>query len=439
MAAYGLGDFTINTALTSLSLVYASYFLTQVVGLPGTLAGLVPLIARAVDAFTDPLMGRISDRTTWRGGRRRPYFLIGAIPLGVAFAMLWWSIPVESQFIKFTYYVSVYCSLSLAITVLAVPYLALMPEMATGYDARTTLNTWRNAGSLLGVFAAIGIRPVAEALGGGSSGFAIAGAIYGLLIALPWWVVHRVSFERSDFQGRVSEVGFFDTLRLVLSNRTFAQLTGLYLFGRIAMDMISTLLILYFTFWIGRSGDFELFMGFFIFCVMLSLPGWLRIAPRFDKSTLFIFGSLWWAAFQVVTIFFDSESPRWLLFGYGALAAIGYAVVDLMPWAMVGEAVDADELASGERREGIYNGVFTFLRKLAGALAVFLVLSFLDVLGFVQGDEQTETVRQAIRWLTGTLPVVCLLVSVQIARGYPLTREAHEEIVRQLEARGAAS
>ncbi|MGI9431560.1 MAG: MFS transporter, partial [Myxococcota bacterium] len=195
----------------------------------------------------------------------------------------------------------------------------------------------------------------------------------------------------------------------------------------------------YFTYWIGRSGDFELFMGLFIFFVMLSLPGWLRIAPRFDKSTVFIFGSLWWAAFQVLTIYFDAESPRWLLFAYGALAAIGYAVVDLMPWAMVGEAVDADELASGERREGIYNGVFTFLRKLAGALAVFLVLSFLDVLGFVQGDEQTETVRQAIRWMTGTLPVVCLLVSVQIARGYPLTREAHEEIVSQLEARGAAS
>jgi Na+/melibiose symporter-like transporter len=280
---------------------------------------------------------------------------------------------------------------------------------------------------------------VAELFGGGSNGFALAGALYGVFVALPWLLVHRVSFERQDFQRAASAVGFRDTLRLVFANRTFAQLTGLYLFGRIAMDMIGALLILYFTYWIGRSGDFEWFMGVFILCVMLSLPGWLRFAPRFDKSTLFIFGSLWWAAFQLLTFFFDADTPRWALFAYGALAAIGYAVVDLMPWAMVGEAVDQDELESGERREGIYNGVFTFLRKLAGALAVFLVLSFLDLLGFEQGEAQTETVRQAIRWLTASLPVACLLVSVRIARAYPLTRAAHEEIVAALEARRGRS
>jgi len=435
MAAYGLGDFTVNTALVSLSLVYASYYLTQIAGLSGTLAGLVPLVARAVDAFTDPLMGRISDRTTWKSGRRRPYFLIGAVPFGVSFALLWVDVPFASQAAKFAYYAGAYCLLSLAITVLSVPYLALLPEMATGYDSRTTLNTWRNAGSMFGVFAAIGIRPVAELFGGGANGFALAGALYGVLVALPWLLVHRVSFERPDFQRGASEIGFRDTLRLVFANRTFAQLTGLYLFGRIAMDMIGALLILYFTYWIGRSGDFEVFMAIFIFCVILSLPGWLRFAPRFDKATIFIFGSLWWAAFQTLTFFFDADSPRWILFAYGSLAAIGYAVVDLMPWAMVGEAVDQDELESGERREGVYNGVFTFLRKLAGALAVFLVLSFLDLLGFEKGAEQTETVRQAIRWLTASLPVACLLVSVQLARGYPLTRAAHEEIVSLLESR----
>ena len=435
MAAYGLGDFTINTALTSLGLVYASFYLTQIAGLSGTLAGLVPLIARAVDAFTDPLMGRISDRTRWRAGRRRPYFLIGAVPFGLAFALLWVDVPFASQAAKFAYYAAAYCLLSVASTVLAVPYLALLPEMATGYDSRTTLNTWRNVGSLLGVFAAIGIRPVAELFGGGSSGFALAGACYGVLVALPWLVVHRVSFERPEYQRAQSPLGFRETLRVVFANRTFAQLTAMYLFGRIAMDMISALLILYFTFWIGRGSDFELFMFVFLLCVMFSLPGWLRVAPRFDKVTIFIFGSLWWAAFQLLTAVFDGESSRFVLFAYGALAAIGYAVVDLMPWAMVGEAVDEDELESGERREGIYNGVFTFLRKLAGAIAVFGVLSLLDVLGFVKGEEQTETVRQAIRWLTASLPVVCLLISVQLARGYPLTREAHAQIVAQLEAR----
>ena len=136
---YATGDFTINTALSALSLVYAGYFLTQVAGLPGTLAGLVPLIGRFVDAFTDPAMGRLSDLTHLRAGRRRPYFLIGALPFGISFALLWTEPGIASVAGRFAYYTLVYCALSLSMTILAVPYLALLPEMATGYDDRTSL------------------------------------------------------------------------------------------------------------------------------------------------------------------------------------------------------------------------------------------------------------------------------------------------------------
>ena len=87
-ATFALGDYTVNTVLSALSFYYVTYFLVQVAGLQIDYAGYVQLIARFVDAFTDPLMGRISDRTRWRAGRRRPWFLIGAIPFGVSFALL---------------------------------------------------------------------------------------------------------------------------------------------------------------------------------------------------------------------------------------------------------------------------------------------------------------------------------------------------------------
>jgi len=434
-AVYALGDFTVNTVLASLSLVYASFYLTQVAGMRGALAGLVPLIARAVDAFTDPLMGRISDETRWAGGRRRPYFLLGAIPFGVSFALLWWDVPLESQAAKFAYYTAVYSLLSIAMTVLSVPYLALIPEMAEDYDERTSLNTYRNVGSTLGIFAAIGIRPLAEAMGGGGAGFALAGALLGLVLTVPWIFVHRVSFERPDFQRTVDGMGFIDGLRALARHRTFVQLTGLYLVGRVAFDLVGALMILYMTFWIGRSGDFEPVMFLFLVSVVAALPVWLRIARHYEKSTIFIFGSLWWAGFQVLTLFFGPATPFWAMFVYAPLAAIGFAVVDLMPWSMVGEVVDEDDLLHGERREGLYNGVFTFLRKLAGAVGVFMVLAVLDLAGLTQAPEQSETVRQTIRFMNGLLPAVCLLVGAFLARGYPLTRSAHAEITRQLAAR----
>ena len=84
------------------------------------------------------------------------------------------------------------------------------------------------------------------------------------------------------------------------------------------------------------------------------------------------------------------EWPRWLIFAWVPIVGLGYAVVDLMPWSMLGEVIDEDDLATGERREGLYNGVFTFLRKLGGALGVFLVMGLLDVLGYQKGEGRAK-------------------------------------------------
>ncbi len=438
-AAYSLGDLTVNTALSALTLVYASYFLIEQAGLRSALAGLVPLVARGLDAFADPIMGRITDATSWRAGRRRPYFLLGAVPFGIGFAALWWTPPFASQGALFAYYTAAYVLVSLSMTVLSVPYLALIPEMALGYDARTSLNTYRSAGAVVGILAAVGIRPLAEAFGGGAGGFLSAGAVYGVALAAPWLLVHRVSFERPDFQGRGAEAGLGEALRAVFSHRTFTQLTALYIFGRIAMDLVGTLLILFMTHWILRSRDFEPLMGLFLCCVLLALPVWLRLARRHDKARVFVAGSLLWAAVSLVALAFGPETPRWALLLWAAASAFGFAVVDIMPWSMVGDVIDEDDLAHGERREGLYNGVFTFLRKLGGALGVFLVLGILDLAGFekrADGGAQSETVRQTIRWLTALSPCAFLLVGVAFARGYPLGRDAHARIVTALAERG---
>jgi sugar (glycoside-pentoside-hexuronide) transporter len=433
---YALGDVTVNTALSAMGLVYTTYFLTQYAELRPVLAGLVPLVGRAVDAVSDPLMGRISDRTPWRAGRRRPYFLIGALPFGVSFALLWLSPPLASQAARFAYYTTVYCSLALSMTVLSVPYLAIQPEMAVDYDARTSLNTYRTVGSLLGVVAAVFIRPVAYAYGGGSAGFAAAGIVYGVLLALPWAAVYGVTFERRDFQTRRAETGWIEGFRIALSHRAFAQLTALYIMGRIAMDLAAALIILYVHFWLGRPEDFEPLMLLFLGSAVLALPLWLRIAQHRDKASVFIVGSLWWMTFSLILVLVQPWWPRALVFAFVPLLGIGYAVVDLMPWSMVGEVIDEDDLRTGERREGLFNGLFTFIRKLGGALGVFLVMGSLDVAGYQPGEQQTETARQAIRWLTAAGPAFFLALGVWLARGYPLTRAAHRNILAALTRRG---
>ncbi len=434
-AVFALGDLTVNTALSALSIVYTTYFLTQVAGLRPVLAGLVPFVGRIVDAVTDPLMGRISDHTTLAGGRRRPYFLIGAVPFGAAFALLWVDPGFTSQWALFGYYAAVYCVLSVASTVVSVPYLALIPEMATDYDDRTSLNTYRAIGAIIGVFCAIALRPVAAMFGEGGSGFAAAGVVYGIGMALPWVFIRRVTFERPEFSSRESTTGLFESFRTALRRRSFVQLMGLYLTGRVAMDLVGAMLILYFTYWLGRGADFEIAMTVFLLTTIVVLPVWLRLSLRRDKATVFRAGCTIWMVVQGLLVLALPDTDDVILYGAVCAAGIGYGVVDLMPWAMLGEVIDEDELETGERREGLYNGLFMFLRKLAGALVVLVVLGGLDALGFAKGETQNDVVRIAILLLSTLAPAGLLALSIWLARDYPITRAVHATILKQLESR----
>jgi sugar (glycoside-pentoside-hexuronide) transporter len=408
---YSLGDHTINIQLAAVSLFFL-FFLTEVAGLAPAWAGLVLLIGRAVDAFTDPAMGRLSDRTRWRLGRRRPFFLIGAVPFGVTFALLWSTPDGAGPAALFAYFVAVYVANALCSTVLAVPYMALLPEMALGYQERTSMNTWRMIAVLVAILAtAVGMPWLVDAFGGGAGGYAGAGAIYGVWIALPWLVVYVVSYERQGFR-RPGSDGFVAGMRRLARHRSYRILAGLFLAARIAVDVVGALLLFYFTHWLGRPEDFPLAMGIMLGTAMLSLPGWLAISRRFDKRTLFIAGVLWWAAVQIGIGLLEPAHPRAFVFLLVALAGIGYGMADPMPWSMLGDVIDEDEIASGERREGVYAGFFTFLRKLGGASGVAVAGVVLQMAGFERG-------------------------AAWIARRYPLSRIRHARMLAELEARRA--
>jgi sugar (glycoside-pentoside-hexuronide) transporter len=437
-ACYALGDHTLNLALSVLSLFYL-FFLTEVAGLRPALASVVMLLGRTIDAFTDPFMGRISDLTRSRLGRRRPYFLLGAVPFGLGFAALWVDPPHLSEGMRFVYYTGAYAFHTIASTILTVPYVALLPEMTLDYGERTSISTYRSAASVLGtILAAVATLPGVAFFGGGAQGYLVMGCIYGVWLSIPWAVVFLRTTERPDFQ-REPRHSFVEGVRLAAGHRAYRQLMALYLCSRVAMDVVGAMLIYYFTFWLTRPGDFEVTMGLMLVAAVVSLPFWLRAAAGIDKRTLFIAGSCWWAVAQLCFLLATPSWPAWSMLALGALAGIGYAVADLMPWSMLGDVVDADELRTEERREGVYAGFFTFLRKLSGASAVALAGLALDFAGFEGGKQPSPTALETIRWLTGAVPAAFILLAIVLARRYPISRARHAEIRRALDARASAA
>jgi sugar (glycoside-pentoside-hexuronide) transporter len=438
-AVFALGDHTVNIVLSAASLLYL-FFLTNVAGMRPALAAAVVWVARAVDAFTDPTMGRISDLTRIRGERRRPYFLLGALPFGIFFALMWQVPESMGQTGLFVYYATVYVGVSLSMTCVSVPYLALIPEMATGYDERTSLNTYRGAAAVLGTLAAVVMKLVVERMGGTPGAWEIVAVGMAVWLVLPWIFVFAVSFERPGYQ-RESQIGFREGARILARHRNYRVLTGFYILARIAVDLIGAMFIYYFAVWLRREEDFVPTMGTFLVLVVACLPVWRKIAEHRDKKDIFIVGCAWWLVVQLVIVVGSPEWPRWTMVAIASLAAIGYAVADLMPWAMLGDVVDEDEVATGERREGMYVGFFMFIRKLGGATAVAAIGVALDLVGYdgkLPAADQPDAAVTAVRILTGLVPAIFLALAIKVAMGYSLTRDAHQQILDAIKARTAS-
>jgi len=431
---YGLGDHSINVALVALTMILP-FYLTEVVGMRFALAGLVPLVGRSVDAITDVWMGRLSDRTTWKAGRRRPFLLIGALPFAFSFWLIWVVPPIESPGLQFAYYATIYALFSISMTVVAIPYQALLPELTDDYHERSTLATFRSVSSILGtLLTLLCFKPLADALGGDAPAWTTAGALLATWILLPWLPIFWVTYERNR-QTAPPTLGARDYFGLLVANASFRRLIGLFAFGRIAIDLPMALFLHYFTYVIGRPGDFEIVMGIFLVSTVVAMPVWLRLARGRDKSTIYIWSGCGWV-FGLLCLFVNQpEWPFAVIVVSTILAGVGYSAADMLPWSMVADVADEDEIRSGERREGLYVGVFTFVRKLAGALGVALAFNVLDWVGFEAGEEPREAVLWVLRSLTALIPVLFVILSMWIAAGYPLGRRRHEEILEQLARR----
>jgi len=242
-----------------------------------------------------------------------------------------------------------------------------------------------------------------------------------------------VTFER-PIENAPPPQPILSAIRDLASHPAYLQLSAIFIAARIAVDMSSAGLVFYFTYWIGRPDDFFLTIFTLLISSMASLPLWLRLSRRFDKHRLFCAGATWWALLFVAMFFIDASFPRPLLFVFIALTGLGYCAADLMPWAMIGEVIDEDELATGLRREGLYNGFFTFLRKIAGASGVAFGAWVLNAAGYVPNAAQGDDALLAIRVMAALAPAAFLSAAIAFAWSYPLTREKHEVIRAALDA-----
>lgn len=439
--AYGVGD--VGPALVAtLQGFFLNAFLLDVAGLRPAQAATIFLVVKIWDSVNDPIVGWLSDHTHTRWGRRRPWLLFGAVPFGLAW-FLQWQVPDVGSSGLFWYYLVVALLLDTGITAVNVPYTALTPEIAPGYDERTNLTTYRFSFSILGGMAAlISHETILRASDSVVTGFAVSAALMGLVIVVTNFITFAYT-EETFFQAGAEqqEPGFLEGFVIAFKNRPFVMVTAVYLLTWLCIQFVQANLQLYVRYWMGADDQFIFLAVALQLSIFVSLVIWSKISERIGKRHVYFIGAGFWIGVEIVLFFIQPGQMAFLLL-LAVLAGIGASVGYLIPWSMLPDVVDLDELHTGLRREGVYYGFFVFLQKLGISLGLAISNLAFEAAGYINDPEpgppfpiQPGAVLLALRLFVSLVPVLILLISIPIVYKYPLTAERHTEIRAELARR----
>ena len=451
---YGTGDWSTASFGTLRQLFYA-IFLTDVVGLEPRLASFVALVGILWDAINDPIVGTLTDRVQTRWGRRRPFLLFFAIPFGASFLLFWWTPPIENQVLLAVVVCIAFILADSLQTLVYVPFISLLPEIAPDYDQRTELTGYRMFFNLLAsLTTAVAAPAIVDSIlaSGGTQqqGYMLIAALFGGMAALPFLLIFAAVRERTrseEEQKREKETPFMEAVRTAWSNIPFRYATILYMLNWITFDLVGLSLPFFLTYWVARGNLLEKALGLpiesTVFALLLitslvMLPFWIWLSHRLSKRSAYILGMGFWAVVQLLIFSIQPGQVNYVLV-LAVMAGVSVSSAHVLPDAMFPDVIEWDELRTGRRQEGIYYGVMNFVRKTTGALAIFVALQVLGWFGYqappvgATSFQQSANTLGAIRFLIGPFGAVLLFSAIGMAWFYPLTRERHARIRRLLE------
>jgi len=365
--AYGTGD--LGPAMVSMIKgFFLLNFLINIAGLSPGRAGLILLLGRVWDAVNDPIVGTLTDRTRTRWGRRRPWLLFGSIPFGIAFFLHFLVPGGMSETGLFFYYLVVGILLDAGFTAVNVPYAALTPELSDSNQDRTGLNMYRFSFSVLGgLVAALLYNIIVNQLYADAprTGNVIQGVIVAIVIIVSNVIVFLYTTEKeTEEENPEEQFGFFEGLRIALSSRPFLYVSLIYLLTWLSIQFVQSLILFYFRDYIGGDpgGQFTILLFGLQFSIFIFILVWGFVSRKIGRKRVFYLGVPVWMV-CLVALYFVQPGQINLVLILAIISGVGVSLGFLVPWSLLPDVVDDDELKTGKRREGIFYGFFVFLQK----------------------------------------------------------------------------
>jgi GPH family glycoside/pentoside/hexuronide:cation symporter len=404
-------------------------FLTDTVGLAAALAGVAVMAGKAWDAVTDPVMGYISDRTLSRWGRRRPYLLFGALPMMLSMWFFFTKPDLTGAAALTIWAALALMLLNTAATVINIPYSSLTPELSDDYHERTSLNGYRFGCAIFGtILGAAAVQPLVDSFPSKAQGFSMMGLILGAIMMLTTLLTFFGAKEKIHTKADLPTGGLFATYKAVFSNKPFVLLLLTYAFHIMALTFLQSILVYYTRYVYNRTDLTTIAMLLLLLVAMVFIPISVLVSKKIGKKRTYqICFVIIASACLIIFAFGHAFGPNFFLVMM-VYAGIGVGFSYVAPYAMVPDAIDFEAAKSGERNEGAYYGMWTFVSKLGTAFSVFLSGVILSLGGYIAGAVQSAGSLLAIRLLVGPIPAVIFIGALVVMQFYPLDEKAYREI-----------
>ena len=450
---YAAGDIYGGGAFMIFSLLFM-FFLVVVEQLDPLTATIVIFIGKLWDAVTDPIMGRISDKTRSRFGRRRIYFLLGIVPVFLSFFMLYYSFGIQSVAGKIIYYTLAYMFFGTVFSIVMVPYNAILSDITSDYNERTSFTVIRMVFSGGAALICAVIPPLVIGAFGSETrgpqqipGYLDMGLVFGAIFGACWFVVFLGTKERTDVPEpeKITLVSWLS----VFSNKAYKNFLGIFLSFQIAVDLVLALFVFYIDIVVDMTADYTLIVGTLLVCSMLLMAVHGAAAKKKGKAFPLYVGIPVWMLSSLAFIWLKPGVPVVLLCILAALIALGTSAGQLSTWSMLTDIYDIDEIRTGRRREGLYAGMATFLRKFASGVAVLLMGIGLQALGFDQNEYSVlkasvnnfdpaayaqSGIVSGIKWMFVLIPFILLACCLFFALKNKVTKQRFDAVIKGIDA-----
>ncbi|NNM54058.1 MAG: MFS transporter [Spirochaetales bacterium] len=427
---FGVADLGGNLFFTVISF-WALNYLTDTVGLAAGLAGVALAVGRLWDAFADPMIGLLSDRTKTRWGRRRPYMLLGAIPVGIVLALFFSAPKTTVSLALFWWAVLLFALLSTAFSLVNIPYGALTPEMTTDYDERTTLNGYRFGFAILGTLCGAAlVQPILHFFPHNhEAGFRLVGLIFGGIVAVST-LITGLSVRERAVPAVVEGEPLWRSWLGVWKNRPYRLLLGAYTVHILGITFLSGSMVYLFKYVLHDEVGTTIGMLILMLVAAVSIPFSVLFAKRWGKVRAYQAAMLLLMIAAGLVWLFGKSWGAGFVEGVMALAGIGLGFSYAPPYALLPDTIEVMARQTGRREEGAHYGLWNFSLKLAQMSAVGLSGWILAWAGYVADHSQTGAAMVAIQTLAGPVPAFLFLAAGLLLFRYPLDQVTYDQAIQ---------